>query len=170
MKILLFLILCAVFPVTVFGQTAAVKNDADAVGVEEVYLAKDDGSGEAGDAVEKFQTTDVPIYCVIQLNSLKSATVKMSFVAVAVKGVKAETKVVTVSYKTNGNQDRVNFTGKPDKFWTAGNYRVDIFINDKLAQSKSFEIEKSANSAPTVNSFQPKQTPKPKPVRKPRRN
>lgn len=168
MKKLLFLLLLTVLSINVFGQTEPDKPEQ--VKVEEVYLAKDDGNGEAGDAVEKFQITDVPIYCVIQLSSVKSATVKMSFVAVAVKGVKAETKVISVSYKTNGNQNRVNFTGKPDKFWTAGNYRVDVFVDGKLAESKSFAIEKSADVAPIVSAFQPKQTPKPKVVRKNRKN
>ena len=165
MKTFFILIFAAFLSLNCFGQVAPAN-----VGVAEVYLAKDDGNGTAGDAAEKFQINDIPIYCVVQLDSVKSATVKMTFVAVNVKGVKAETKVITVSYKTNGNQDRVNFTGKPDKFWTAGNYRVDIFVDDKLAGSKSFEIEKPANAAPAVNSFQPKQTPKSKPVRKPRKN
>ena len=170
MKKILFLMLLTVLSANIFGQTEQDNPKTGDVKIEEVYLAKDDGNGEAGDAVEKFQITDIPIYCVIQLNSVKSAIVKMSFVAVAVKGVKAETKVVSISYKTDGNQNRVNFTGKPDKLWTAGNYRVDVFIDGKLAQSKSFAIEKSAVSSPTVNSFQPKQTPKPKSIRKIRKS
>ncbi len=174
MKKILFLFLFAVSTINIFGQVEVSQpKTADVgagIGVEEMYLAKDNGSGEVGDAVEKFQTTDIPIYCVIQLNSVRSATVKMSFVAVAVKGVKAETNVVSVSYKTDGNQDRVNFTGKPDKVWTAGSYRVDVYIDGKLAQSKSLEIEKAAFVPPAANAFQPKQTPKPRTVRKPRKN
>jgi hypothetical protein len=165
----LLIVLYVLLTLNIFGQTE--ENKPKAVGIEEVYLAKDNGNGEAGDAVEKFQTTDIPIYCVIQLDSVKPSTVKMSFIAVAVKGVKADTNVVSVSYKTNGNQDRVNFTGKPDKFWTAGSYRVDVYIDGKLAQSKTFEIEKSAINSPVISAFQPKQTPKPKPaVRKVRKN
>ncbi len=169
MNKILFLTLFIGLSLNVFGQIEVIKAVPEDVGVEEVYLAKDDGNGVAGDAVEKFQTTDIPIYCVVQLNSVKSATVKMSFVAVAVKGVKTDTKVVSVSYKTDGNQDRVNFTGKPEKAWTAGSYRVDIYIDNKLAHSKTFEIEKPLNAAPNVNSFQPKPIPKPKPVRKTRK-
>ncbi len=168
MKKIVFLILFAVLSLNIFGQTEESQTMPKDVGVEEVYLAKDNGSGEAGEQLENFQINDIPIYCVIKLDSVKPAVVKMSFIAVSVKGVKAETNVITVSYKTNGNQDRVNFSGKPDKFWTAGNYRVDIFIDNKLAQSKTFEIEKSLGAAPNVNSFQPK--PKPKTVRKPRKN
>lgn len=140
------------------------------VAVEEIYLAKDDGKGKAGDIAESFQTNDIPIYCIVQLDSMNPATVKMNFVAVAVKGVKAETKVVTVSYKTNGKQNRVSFTGKPDGVWTAGSYRIDIFLDDKLAQSKTFEIKEATALPAAANAFQPSKPAKPKPVKRPRKN
>lgn len=113
------------------------------VQVAELYLARDNGNGEAGDIAESFFTNDIPIYCVVQLDSMKPATVKMTFVAVKVQGVKPETKVITTSYKTNGKQSRVNFTGTPDKVWTAGFYRIDIFVDEKLAKNLEFEIKKT---------------------------
>ena len=100
-------------------------------GVEEVYLAKYDGEGKAGDQVSAFSTTDIPIYCVVLLESSKATVVKMNFVAVSVSGVKADTKVVTASYTTKESQNRVNFTGRPDGKWTPGKYRVDIFLDGK---------------------------------------
>src|SRR5436309_13329289 len=42
-------------------------------GIEEAYLAKDDGEGKAGEQVTEFQTTDVPIYCVVLLESNQAA-------------------------------------------------------------------------------------------------
>lgn len=167
MKIFLFL-LFIFFTLNVFGQTEQVSDTSKPVGIEEIYLAKDDGKGNMGDVAESFYTNDIPIYCVVQLDSMTPATVKMHFVAVNVKGVKPETKVVTVSYKTNGKQNRVSFTGRPDTVWTAGNYRIDIFLDNKLTQSKSFEIKNSANLPEAASSFQPvKETAPPKP--KPRR-
>ena len=59
---------------------------------EEIYLAKDNGEGKAGEAETSFLTTDIPIFCVVQLDSLKPATVKMNFIAVKVAGVKARNK------------------------------------------------------------------------------
>lgn len=161
MKIL-SVILFTIFTLNVFGQT-----EPKSVGVEELYLAKDDGKGKAGDVAESFQTNDVPIHCIIQLDSMNPTTVKMNFVAVEVKGVKAETKVVSVSYKTNGKQNSVDFTGKPEKIWTAGNYRIDIFLDDKLIQSKTFEIKNPPTLPAAANSFQPSKpiAPKPKPKR-----
>lgn len=112
-----------------------------AASVEEAYLAKDDGKGKAGEQVTEFSTTDIPIYCVVLLDTQKSVTVKINFVAVNVAGVKAETKVVTASYTTKDGQNRVNFTGRPDGQWTPGKYRVDIFLDGKAARAVEFEIK-----------------------------
>jgi hypothetical protein len=174
MKIILVSALCLLFAFGAFAQEDE-KTPPETVAIEQMFLARDDGDGKAGDEAEDFLTTDVPIYCVIQLNSTKPATVKMNFVAVSVPGVKAETRVITVSYKTNGNQDRVSFKGKPEKIWTAGNYRIDIFIDDKLALGKSFEIKKSPLETPktpvkTQNFVTPKPKPKPKSVKQTRKN
>lgn len=121
--------------------------------IEEVYLARDDGNGKAGKPVAEFVTTDIPIHCVILLDSLTKVTVKMNFVAVTVAGVKAETKVVTASYTTKDGQNRVYFTGRPDGRWTPGKYRVDLFVDGKAATNLAFEIKASAVNA--GNSFRP---------------
>lgn len=116
-----------------------------------MYLAKDDGKGKAGEQVGEFLTTDIPIHCVVLLDSMAKVTVKMNFVAVNVSGVKAETKVVTASYTTKAGQNRVFFTGRPDGRWTPGKYRVDLFIDGKAATNLAFEIKASAVNA--GNSF-----------------
>lgn len=169
-----FITLLIIF--SAFGASAQTEDaEPQIVGVEEIFLAKDDGAGKMGDAAEDFLTTDIPIYCVVQLNSNKPATVKMNFVAVNVKGVKAETKVLSVNYKTNGKQNRVNFTGTPEGNWMAGNYRIDIFIDGKPATGKSFEIKKSPTeiqkiTVPADNFVIPKPKPKTKIARQARKN
>ena len=140
------------------------------VNVQDLYLAKDDGTGKAGDMATAFVTTDVPIYCVVQLDSSSPVTVKMNFVAAKVPGVKADTKVVTVSYTTKDGQNRVNFSGKPAGKWIAGNYRVDIFIDGKPARDLGFEIKESASKVATAEFFQPKSDPAPKPAIRRRKN
>jgi hypothetical protein len=87
----------------------------------------------------------------------------MNFVAVSVTGVKAETKVVTATYTTKDGQNRVNFTGRPDGKWTAGRYRVDIFIDGKIAKTLEFQIRGSGGSDITAAKYiQPPAIPKPK--------
>lgn len=132
-----------------FGVAGQEVVDSDvSVGIAEIYLAKDDGSGNAGDEATSFITTDVPIYCVVQLDSAMPVTVRMNLVAVAVRGVKAETRVVSSAYTTKENQNRVNFSGRPVGQWVAGRYRVDIFVGDSPAVSREFAVQKAAQAKP----------------------
>src|SRR4051812_25168643 len=123
--------MCLFMTHVLFSQTPSAPA---APTIEEVYLAKDNGSGKAGEQAEEFRTTDVPIYCVVLLDSPAKVTVKMNFVAVNVAGVKPETKVVTASYATTEKQNKVNFVGTPDGVWVPGRYRVDLFLDGKAAK------------------------------------
>jgi len=114
------------------------------VNIDSIYLAKDDGTGKAGDTGSTiFAPTDIPIYCVVMLDSATPVTVKMNLVASKVTGVKPDSKVLSVSYTTKNGQNRVNFTGKPDGKWVVGTYRVDIFLNDKFMKNVTFDIKPS---------------------------
>lgn len=137
LKVKILLLICLLCCTNLLAQI-----DGD-VQVESLSLARDDGKGKAGETAQSFFTNDIPIHCVVQLDSLKPVTVKMVFVAIKVAGVKPETKVISVKYKTNGEQSQVYFTGKPDKAWFAGTYRIDIFIDEKAAKSLEFEIQKT---------------------------
>lgn len=178
MKFILITLLSFLGALSAFAQIGEGGKtvDPEIVRVEQVFLAKDDGEGGAGEVAENFLTTDIPIYCVVELNSTKSTVVKMNLVAVSVAGVKGGSKIFTVSYKTNGRQNRVNFTGKPEGNWTAGAYRIDIFINDKLAAGKPFEISSSPSNlkktpAQDVKSFAaPKSKPAPKIAKRTKKN
>lgn len=130
--------------------------------LEDMYLAKDDGSGRAGEIATSFATTDIPIYCVVLLSVGSPVTVKVNLVAVTVAGVKAETRVVSTSFTTKDNQNRVNFTGRPEKSWTDGKYRAEVFINDTLVKRLDFEIRKPVTIVKEALGFQPKQPAKPK--------
>jgi len=151
------------------GFAQAVDSEAVA-GIEEVYLAKDDGSGKAGEQVTEFRTTDIPIYCVVLLDSGAQAVVKMNFVAVSVAGVKPETKVVTSSYTTKGGQNRVNFTGHPEGKWTAGKYRVDLFLDGKKVKDVEFEIKKVSENSRDAVYFRPVDAPRSKAVKRTGKN
>lgn len=127
------LLACLFFSAGAFAQPAA--EIGIKAGIEEIYLAKDDGTGKAGEEAAGFLTTDIPIYCVVILHPAGPVTVRMNLVAVSVSGVKAETRVVSTSYTTKTNQNRVNFSGRPDGAWNAGKYRADIYINNELAKN-----------------------------------
>ncbi len=169
MKLALAVFLCLFFGLNAFPQSEET-NKNSAVGVEEIALARGDGSGKAGEATDKFITTDFPIFCFIQLDSEKPATVKMILVAVKAIGLKPESKIVTVSYTTQANQNQVNFTASPNGVWAAGDYRAEIYIDGKLAKSRAFIIENSPKEikkqiTPALKSRAPRRI-----VKKPRRN
>lgn len=170
MKAFLILSFCMFFSLAAFGQPPGAPKGKTLVGIESIVLMRDDGDGNADEETAIFGQQDVPIHCQINLDSFTPAIVKMNLVATDVKGLKAESKIVTVSYKTNGEQNIVNFKGSPSDVWLAGKYRVDIFVNDKLAGNKEFEIEKS--TAPNVNQNNfVESKPKPKLTpRKPRKS
>lgn len=141
MKLVLAVFLCLFLGLNAFSQSEET-NKNSAVGVEEIALARGDGSGKAGEPIDKFLTTDIPIFCFIQLDSEKPATVKMILVAVKAIGLKPESKIVTVSYTTRANQNQVNFTASPNGVWAAGDYRADIYVDGRLAKTRAFIIEK----------------------------
>jgi hypothetical protein len=148
----------------VLGISALAQPPAEEPGpVKDVYLAKDDGEGKAGEVTSAFSPNDIPIHCIVELAKADPTAVRMNFVAVKVNGVKPESKIVSASYATSQGQDRVFFTGKPHGKWTAGTYRIDVFVNDKLAKSLDFEVK--GGVLPAASNFVPTK-PKPKP-RKP---
>ena len=123
---------------------------AAATGIENAFLAKANDDGKAGEPAGVFATDDVPIFCVVRLDSLQAVTVKLVLVAVKVPGVKAGSNVVSISYKTNGMQDRVDFEGRPDGRWVAGSYRADIYLDNKKAKAIDFDIGTPAKPATPV--------------------
>ncbi len=142
MKISLAVFFCLLLAVGAFGQTAeTIENNT--VKVESIALMRDDGAGDPGNETENFKTTDRPIHVQIQLDSLDSVSVKMILVTVEVKGLKTGTKILTVNYKTNGEQNIVTFNGSPKTVWQAGKYRVEVYIDGKIAGNKEFEIVKN---------------------------
>jgi hypothetical protein len=159
MKLFIITIISLLASAAVHAQADGLKTPA----VEDLYLAKDNGSGKAGEPVSEFSSSDVPIYCVVLLDGPAKVTVKMNFVAVGVRGMKPETKVVTATYTTKEGQNRVNFTGRPETDWPPGRYRVDIFLDGKAAKTVEFDINAAGTSVGgnnTAKKFVPVEDPK----------
>ncbi len=160
MKFAHALLFTLLLSIAAFAQIPQAAPETAAGPVEDVYLARDNGEGKAGDVVEGFTTGDGRIYCVVMLTGYDPTPVKMLLVAVKVPGVKPESKVVTAAYTTKQGQDRVYFSGSPDGKWVPGTYRIDIFVADKKERSLSFEIK--ATGAPAAASkFAPAKPAKP---------
>lgn len=124
--------------------------------IADVFLAKADADGKAGERAQHFVVTDIPIYCVVRLHTPGVASFKMDFVAADVPGVKAGSKVVSISYTTKDNEDLVNFSGRPHGNWVAGKYRVDVFIGSKKVRNIEFEIKSSPAESANPTTVKPK--------------
>lgn len=147
--------LFSVSSIAAFAQMPAVSS-SDPV-VEDVFLARDDGTGKAGEVISVFNPNDIPIYCIVVLSKDGPVAVKMNLVAVKVNGVKPETKVVTTAYTTKQGEDRVNFRGRPAGQWVAGNYRIDVFVEGRHEKSINFDVK--AGSVPAAaTKFAPAKT------------
>lgn len=164
MKVIFLAAMCALFPLNFYGQSTTdqteepTKKRANS-SVEEISLARDDGSGKPGEIKDSFAAADVPLHCLIKLDSGEPALVKLNVVTVEADGYKPESVIVSVSYKTVDNQDRVNFRVSPgNKFWSAGKYRADVFIDGVKVDSKNFEIIKSVREPEAKKTTQPKTT------------
>ena len=142
MKFIIAVALCLLGTTFILAQPEKPGNSfAEKSAVKAVTLGREDSDGNIEVDVETFNTTDVPIYCYVDLTSGKPTTVKLVFVAVKVKGIRPNSKLLTTSYKTKEGEDAVTFTGRPAKTWTVGKYRVDIFINGEKKSSKEFSVE-----------------------------
>lgn len=109
--------------------------------IDAVYLAKSDKDGNVGDVAEEFITTDIPIYCIVELTTSESLLVRLNFVAVKVAGMRPGTVVVKTQYRTNNGETVVHFSGSPEKLWPVGVYRVDVFAGDDSKVSIEFNIK-----------------------------
>lgn len=135
------LLLITILSIGVAAQATRSIPDNNDGKVEDVYLAKDDGTGNAGEVAESFTTADVPIHCVVMLTGTEPTPVRMLLVAIKVNGVKPESRVVSTAYTTKQGEDRVYFAGRPKGNWVAGTYRIDVFVADKKEKSLVFEIK-----------------------------
>lgn len=165
LRFLLILLICFL-SINVFGQTEENTQEKPAPqGVKEIVLARDNGAGKAGEVVTGFDEKDVPIHCLIELNSTTAVAVQLKLVAVKADGLKPGTNVVTINYKTNGRQSKVNFNASPgEDLWAPGSYRFDVLLDGKPAASQNFEI-KGTTAKPEKKEEKPE--PKSAPKRKP---
>ena len=170
-RIVAGLLLCLPIAIDCSAQVPLGATDSS---LETFFLARDDGEGYASDAALSFSITDNPIHCVIELKSAEEVTVKMNFVAVSVPGVKAGSQIVTASYTTKDGENIVKFRGGPIGLWTAGIYRVDIFVGGRRAATQEFPIvgrpATAVNQTKFVDVKPQRASPRGKPKTRPRRN
>ncbi len=130
--VILFLAACG-------GSPSA--GDQGGATITKVTLKRDNGSGEPGDAVDKFLPSDRIQFFEAELSSMLGPGTKVHWVFTAVdttagKDIKvAEADVDVLA----GNKLSANVSLEND--WPTGKYRADIFINGKLIKSVDYTVE-----------------------------
>ncbi len=82
---------------------------------------------------------DQVFYAIVELkNAPDDTTVKAVWIAVNVEGVEPNFYITETSL-TSGD-DTLTFELSNDNLWPAGQYKVDLYLNDKLDRSLTFEV------------------------------
>ncbi len=110
--------------------------------IDTAEMRKDDGNGAfSEEVVNSFSQSDKKIHCYIDWDNPKIGTqIKFVFVAIDAGGAKNET-IKEISIVTeNELQNEAHGSLKPNKPFPKGSYKVDIYVNDKLARTVPFKI------------------------------
>ncbi len=82
---------------------------------------------------------DQVFYAIVELkNAPDDTTVKAVWIAVNVEGVEPNFYITETSL-TSGD-DTLTFELSNDNLWPPGQYKVDLYLNDKLDRSLAFEV------------------------------
>ncbi len=125
------------------AEATSAQSQGD-VTITSVLLKRDDGSGAAGDTVEKFVATDRKQYFEATTSSTLGPGTKVRWVFTAVdttagKDIKVQEVTVDVLL---GNSLTANVSLPND--WPTGKYRADIYINDTLAKSVDYTVDSAS--------------------------
>jgi hypothetical protein len=118
---------------------SACGGSSEPLKIDSVTLAKDDGSGNAGQTVTGFAPGDHVLHATVTLNHLETGLkVKLSWIAVDAGG-ETNTEIANSEFTALvGNV--INGQVSLPNDWPTGKYRLDIYLNDKLAQSVDFTV------------------------------
>ena len=121
---------------TILAAMIACGFSASTARLTNAFMAHDP---EGNDATTVF-APDETIYLIADLaNAVDDTEVKAVWVAVDVDGVDYDT-VIDEATLTTGD-GRLTFDLANDSLWPAGNYKVDVYLNENLARTLEFSVE-----------------------------
>lgn len=131
-----FLILFPLFALA-FGMLACATSVSTA-NISDAWMASDD----SGSNRVSSYAPDAPVfYALVQLNNAPDdTTVKAVWIAVKVEGVDPDFKIDETTITTG--KSPVHFTLENNNpLWPSGDYKVDIYLNDKLDKTITFSVK-----------------------------
>ena len=121
-----------------FAASLACGVSASTANISDAYLARDP---EGTDPTTVF-LPDEPFYLIVELaNAPDDTVVKAVWVAVDVDDVDFDTVIDEAELTTSSGQ--LTFDLSNDDLWPAGNYKVDLYVNDNVAETVEFSVEEA---------------------------
>lgn len=130
-------LVCLLAASAVEAQTAETEDGAPAA---KITLAKKEKDGTITENPERFSSRDVPVICYVDLAEDAPVEVKLLIAAVKSVGLRPDSPVVTVKYKTKEGENMVTFTAKPGEAWAPGDYRADVFLDGVRKATRPFVV------------------------------
>jgi hypothetical protein len=123
------------------GNSNAAPVSTSTGALSEIYMARDDGSGDPGEKANTFDPKDRTIHCVTKLKDARSGTkMRFSCFAVDAKGAKNE-KLKDIDYTTRTLENVVHGHLTAPGEWRAGRYRVEVYVNGNLEEAVHYTVE-----------------------------
>ena len=150
------------FALTIFWLTLlACGFNVSTANISQAQLAKDpDGLKPA-----TFFAQDENIYAVVELsNAPDDTTVKAVWTAVEADGLEPDYLIGETSLTSGDGSLHFDLTN--ENLWPTGNYKVDLYLNEKLDRTLEFTVEGDVSAqAPTPSpTLEPTATPTPAPT------
>ena len=114
----------------------ACSGSVSTANIPDAWLSTD----EAGSNRTTVFSQDAVFYAQVQLkNAPDDTTLKAVWTAVNADGVDPNYLIMETEY--TGGDELVHFTLSNDNFWPTGDYKVEIYLNDKLDKTLTFTVE-----------------------------
>jgi hypothetical protein len=111
------------------------------VEIKNVYMARDNGSGEPGDQTETFSPSDRTLHCIVELDhAQEGTTVKFNWIGL-IAGDMFNQSIKELEYTTKPLEKKVHAQLTLPKDWPEGFYKVDVYLNGRLARTTNYQVE-----------------------------
>jgi hypothetical protein len=123
------------------SNNANTENVVSGSAIKEIYMAKDDGSGQAGDHTSTFSPGDRTIHCVATLKEAKAGTeMKFSWWIVDADGTQNK-KIKDIDYTTKTLENIIHGHLSLPQDWPKGKYKVEVYVNGNLDKTVNYTVQ-----------------------------
>lgn len=122
-------------PATTSNDSGATKTNDSSVSIESITLMNEDDETVTG-----FKSAELTQKAKVKLSEFGKAKVKGIFTAVNAGGEK-NMKILEKELETNSITNTADFTLTLDQPFPKGDYKLDVYLNDKLAKTVNYKVQ-----------------------------